>query len=71
MKTKIKRDELINEIVDFDLEHIDYATIWDMIKSGNIGYDSCNNEELIEHFKFYKDEFDLFEDYADEVEIID
>ena len=71
MKTKIKRDDLINEIVEFDFEHIDYGAVWDMIKSGNIGYDSCDNAELIEHFKFYKDEFDLFEDYADEIEIID
>lgn len=71
MKTKIKRDELINEIVDFDFEHIDYDTIWDIIKSGTIGYDSCDNAELIEHFKFYKDEFGLFEDYAEDIEIID
>ena len=71
MKTKIKREDLINEIVEFDFEHIDDETIWYMIKSGNIGYDSCNNKELIEHFKYYKDEFDLFEDYVDEIEIID
>lgn len=71
MKTKIKREDLINEIVEFELEHIDYGTIEYMIKSGNIGYDSLNNEELIEQFEYYKTEFDLFEDYADEVEIID
>ena len=71
MKTKIKRDELINEIVEFELEYIDYGTIEYMIRSGNIGYDSCDNAELIEHFEYYKDEFGLFEDYADEIEIID
>lgn len=71
MKTKIKREDLINEIVEFEFENIDNKTIWYILKSGNIGYDSLNNEELTEQFEYYKTEFDLFEDYADEIEIID
>lgn len=69
MKTKIKREDLIDRLIDYDCER--YADLLRYyLKNGVTGYVKYENKELIEYFKYYKSK-GLFEDYADEIEIID
>lgn len=70
METKIKRDELIEKLVDIEYGNIEWSTVKEILKNGVIGFGQMNDKELIEQFEFYK-ECDYFEDYAEEVEIID
>lgn len=70
MKTKIKRDELIEKLVDIEYGNIEWSRVKEILKNGVIGFGQMNDKELIEQFEFYK-ECDYFEDYAEEVEIID
>ena len=69
MKTKIKRDKLIDRLVDYDCEdNADLLRYY--LKYGVTGYVKYKNEELIECFKYYKSK-GLFENYSDEIEIVD
>ena len=50
------RDEVINELVEYTFENIDWDGVLMMIEDGSKGYLNFTNQELIEEWKFLFEE---------------
>lgn len=70
MKTKIKRSELIERLVDIKMDSMDKGQLKYIVQFGYTGFEDMEDYELIEEIKYYR-KAGKFEDCSDEIEIID
>lgn len=47
---KMTRDEIIEELIETDLEHMEDQTLAHILEHGTVGYEECSNEELAEEY---------------------
>lgn len=55
MKKIMKRKDVVEQMVEFELEHIEWDTVADILEEGCLGVTNYSDEDLI---AFYKDYFD-------------
>ena len=56
MKKIMKREDVVEQMVEFELEHIEWDTVADILEEGCLGVTNYSDEDLKTYYKDYFDE---------------
>lgn len=61
MKEIMKREDVVEQMVEFELEHIEWDTVADILENGCLGVTNYSDEDLKAYYKDFFDEDIEFE----------
>ena len=56
MNKIMKREDVVEQMVEFELEHIEWDTVADILENGCLGVTNYSDEDLKTYYKDYFDE---------------